>query len=88
MRLTFFSAVVWARGAGSALQQGPHIPLPRVHHRSPGVLAVSSLPLPRSGCAQHVQDHANTEQRRTGLVCTVSVLVGTEVTRMAYRTAG
>ena len=38
-RAFFSAAVVLARGAKSALQLRPHI-IPRVHHRSPGVLTV------------------------------------------------
>ena len=45
-----FAAVVKARGAESALELGPHVPLTCVHHRSPGVLAIS--PLPRLGKVQ------------------------------------
>ena len=46
-----FAAVVKAPGAESALEQRPlFLLLSRVHHRSPGVLAIS--PLPRSGKVQ------------------------------------
>ena len=47
----------------SALRQGLVGPSPRVHHRSPGVHAIS--PLPRSGCAQRMKTepaHEGTEE--------------------------
>ena len=40
----------WRPAVLKAFQQRPHAPIPSVHHRSPGVLAVS-LPS-RAGCVQ------------------------------------
>ena len=56
---TFPLAVVEARGTGVRSGKGRSIPPRRVHHRSPGVLAIS--PFLRSGCAQRVQNHASKE---------------------------
>ena len=36
-----FSALVWARGAESALQRGPHVPLPRAPPQPPETISMA-----------------------------------------------
>ena len=43
----------WCRPSERALSRAVYLPSPRVHHRSPVVLAVS--PPSHSGCVQHIE---------------------------------
>ena len=81
-------ALFFADGGGSprsALRHGRFVPLLRVHHRCPGVRAISLPPGLRAASKNHAIMKQRCASLRTGAV---TARVGTKVTRMAYQAAG